>query len=362
MRLVFGVLMIFLSVNFSLAADLHSSREAVKKSIPAWNGAMENSLGEKLTGGEDMNDPSPITSLPFSDTGNTCGFNDDYDEACPFGGSASADVVYAFTPGSDLEISVDLCAHNETSYDTKVYIYAAGASLLACNDDYYEAGECGDNTSYLGSVELSAGMTYYIVVDGSGNDCGPYFLEVAEVVPDPPCEIVSTDPDDEGEPALVNGYVDSYNSGCNATPVALFHELLGDAESGELEFLGKSGLYTNDDTDLRDTDWFTAVFNDAGQISWEVTAEQRMTMYRLSEGDCDNLTVMAQATVVPCTPQTLVLNGSPGDVAWLWLGPESYNIPSGFSGNDFNYVLRFEGLFGVPVEQSTWGDVKAMYR
>ena len=34
-----------------------------------------------------------IPSLPFTDTGNTCAYAHDYDEGCPYYGSASAEVV-----------------------------------------------------------------------------------------------------------------------------------------------------------------------------------------------------------------------------------------------------------------------------
>ena len=75
-------------------------------------------------GGETVDTAFPILSLPFSDTGNTCDNIHDYDEACPYMGSDSKDVVYSFTPGTDLSIDVDLCG---SSYDTKTSSFVVKA-------------------------------------------------------------------------------------------------------------------------------------------------------------------------------------------------------------------------------------------
>ena len=67
--------------------------------------------------GDTIETATVIPSLPFNDTGTTTGFDDDYDEACPFT-STSPDVVYAFTPVVTGPIVIDLCG---SSYDTKLY-------------------------------------------------------------------------------------------------------------------------------------------------------------------------------------------------------------------------------------------------
>ena len=64
----------------------------------------------------------------WDDVGNTCGFYHDYDEVCPFSGSLSPDVVYAYTPGGNEEITISLC---DSYYDTKVYVYENSASTLS---------------------------------------------------------------------------------------------------------------------------------------------------------------------------------------------------------------------------------------
>jgi len=111
----------------------------------------------------------PITILPYSDRGSTTSFSNDYDEDCRYNGAP--DVVYSLTPTGDGSVDVSLCG---SSYDTLLYVYEAtcGGSLVACNDD-----SCGLQ-SFAGSVPLSGGTTYYIVVDGWGNSGGDYVIDV----------------------------------------------------------------------------------------------------------------------------------------------------------------------------------------
>ncbi|GAH78075.1 unnamed protein product, partial [marine sediment metagenome] len=118
---------------------------------------------------------------PFSDTGNTCSFVDDYDPGCTSGGSS--DVVYEYTPGSDTTVDISLCG---SAYDTVLYVYENDCSPpeIACNDD--ACGGSGYQSQLLG-VSLTAGNTYYIIVDGYGGDCGDYIIDVTEVVPPPNC-------------------------------------------------------------------------------------------------------------------------------------------------------------------------------
>jgi hypothetical protein len=121
-------------------------------------------------GGDTIADAVAIPVIPFTDTGTTWGYGDDYDEVCPYAGSTSPDVVYRYTPPFEMVVDIDLCG---SSYDTKVYVYGADQSLVVCNDDYYAPGDpCGAYVSRLENVLLQAGVTYAIVVDGYGGASG----------------------------------------------------------------------------------------------------------------------------------------------------------------------------------------------
>ena len=127
--------------------------------------------------GDTMDDPFMIDGIPFTDFGTTDGFFDNYDEECPYSGSTSPDVVYSYTASSDMTVDIDLCGEG-TFYDTKVYVYENSQEGLAgCNDD-----ECSNShTNWLSflSVDMFAGNTYYIVVDGYGGSSGDYELNIS---------------------------------------------------------------------------------------------------------------------------------------------------------------------------------------
>ena len=125
-------------------------------------------------GGETFATAFPIAALPFYDTGNTCDNIDDYDEACPYVGSTSPDVVYTYTPPVNQEITISLC---DSAYDTKVYVYDVAGATLGCNDDF--AG-CGPNgwKSKIECLPIQGGVGIYIIVDGYGGSCGAYDLDI----------------------------------------------------------------------------------------------------------------------------------------------------------------------------------------
>ncbi|MFC1572528.1 hypothetical protein ACFL6M_02910 [Candidatus Eisenbacteria bacterium] len=171
-------------------------------------------VGGDRSDGDTIEEAWVIAGLPFTGTGNTCLFNDDYDETCPYGGSISPDIVYAFAPPSNMLLVGDLCEGWPYSYDTKMYIYEdAEGNLIACDDD-----ACGSSlgyASYIYNAGLFAGHVYYVVVDGYGGDCGNYLLKLFEGFP---CVFDCVDGIPEGEPECYTDYEDTYNAGCDDVP------------------------------------------------------------------------------------------------------------------------------------------------
>ena len=123
------------------------------------------------TQGDVIDNPFVVTGLPFEANGTTEGFNDDYDEVCPYTGSTSNDVVYMFsTSGGTYDFS--LC---ESGYDTKIYIYDINQMNIACNDDACNNSAGDPYRSLLENVTLDPGL-YYVIVDGYGGQNGEYQL------------------------------------------------------------------------------------------------------------------------------------------------------------------------------------------
>ncbi len=321
-------------------------------------------IGEPTYGGRIEGDTIEecwtIPSLPFFDTGNTCGFTFDYDEMCPYG-SSSPDVVYCYSPPHDMCVSINLC---DSYYDTKVYIYEDVAGNVpwpdGCNDDNFS---CVDPpvtyTSWIESVEIFAGHTYYIVVDGYGGQCGDYVLAVDEIDCPDPCDVICVGVP-EGEPTCYDGYDDTYNGGCLSVPPSFSHVT---PSTETTTICGTSGNY--DDNTYRDTDWYLFTLSgmyESAAVTACVDAEFPVFLgfidLRLgcpvsnyysfsSAGECETV----------CLTETL----PSGD--WVvfvstdgWLA-----IPC---GADYILTLDFQPVTGVedrglPV---SWSAIKALYR
>ena len=213
-------------------------------------------------GGEDPTTATVITSLPFSDTGDTSIAVDDFDAVCPFSGSTSGDLFYSYTPAADMLLEVDLC---DSAYDTKTYVLDSGFFEVGCNDDACSSPGGGGFRSLLQGVSLLAGVEYYIAVDGWSGDAGIYLINVDEFVPPPACEVECPNGSvDEGEPCD-DGLSDT-NGGCNFDPAApIFTDIsCGDVVCGTA--WGTGGT--------RDTDWYriTLASDDAVTMSQTLLA------------------------------------------------------------------------------------------
>lgn len=164
-------------------------------------------------GGNSCATATVIGSLPYVDTGNTCGFTNWYDEHCAVH-SASSEVVYEYSPATDQCVDIILC-HAFTDFDTKLYVYDSTSGgcpglasdntglQIACDDDACPAGSLA---STIEDLPMLAGTTYWIVVDGTGDDCGNYNMTMIAVPPRScsalPC---NTDVDcDDGVPCTLD--------------------------------------------------------------------------------------------------------------------------------------------------------------
>ncbi len=282
---------------------------------------------KKQEGGETCDDAYSISSLPFYATGYTCDNVDDYDEACPYT-STSPDVVYSYTPGSDQTINIDLYG---SYYDTKVYVYedACVPPYYACNDDYYP-----DYTSAIMGLDIYAGHTYYIVIDGYGGNCGDYVLAIEEYTP---CDVVCPPGGiAEQEPICEENWEDIWNGGCNSSPYVFEDVNCGDT------ICGTSGTYLYYGSNYRDTDWFRVVLTTPATLSWKAVGEFPILIFIIDAGseNCVDYTILGNTTANPCDTAFLSFD-VPAGVYWLWVGP------SVFEGIDCG--VEYVGIVGCEV-------------
>lgn len=207
--------------------------------------------------GNDHFDPIDVTGLPFYSQYTTTGKWNDYDEQCP-DSSESEDVVFLFVPTEDMGVRIDLC---NSSYDTKLFVYEndiTPGAPFACNDDN---AQCLDNqfNSLIECLSLTAFNTYYIVVDGWGNQAGDFELYIDYC--DPPCW-TGCPPEaiPEGEACEYSG-LDDYNGGCFAGGSFLLIEP-DQPICGTLQEI--DGLRF-------DTDWYARHLFEGDSVTWCVT-------------------------------------------------------------------------------------------
>ena len=296
-------------------------------------------------GGEAFGDALVIGALPYSDVGATCDNVDDITLTCA--SSAAPDVVYSYTAAAAGAINVSLCG---TEYDCALGIYDSGFASIACNDDF-----CGLQ-SQIDGINVAAGETIYIVVDGFSTNCGTYVINVTR---NEPCIVdCPSGALDEGEGDCFDGYFDTYNGGCNSTGWLV----VCPQDANNAVLCGTSGTYLYNGGGYRDTDWMLA-YGNGGTMTASLRAEFPVQFIFIYGLDCNNL-VYDITTAGACQDAVLSRNVAAGTPVWLWVGASVFDgVPCGS-----NWVLTVDGLGSgegcepTPVVEKSWGEIKGLYR
>ncbi|MBN2830492.1 MAG: hypothetical protein JXR56_09260, partial [Candidatus Cloacimonetes bacterium] len=125
-------------------------------------------IGLFAEGGETFLDAVQITTLPYSDTGNT---SDNASEVA----NPSPDVFYRINAIMQLtNVSANM-VNASTTWDTYLRVYAADmATQLWSNDDYG-----GTAQSAIFGMTFEANTDYYICVEGYSSSSGSYLIDIA---------------------------------------------------------------------------------------------------------------------------------------------------------------------------------------
>ncbi len=289
-------------------------------------------------GGEDCSTATVIPALPYSDTGTTAGYLNDYDAACPYSGSTAPDVVYSFSPQFDGLANISLCGNSD--YDTKLYVYLndCGGAPVACNDDACATPSFPSAyVSELVEVPLFAYSgtnenTYFIVIDGYGSSSGNYTLDMDWFQE---CDVVCTPPyTDEGEPDC-----SSLNGGCNSVPPVFSPIACGETICGTSAYDGST----------RDTDWYEITIDTMTIFTFTVEAEFDVLFGKLGQyvdgvPGCDNITgsVDPYALVGECQPTSLVTAPLPAGTYYFFIGPQFTNLVT--CGAEYTATLTCEEI------------------
>lgn len=139
----------------------------------------------------------------------------------------------------------------------------------------------------------------------------------------------------EGEPDCYDGYVDSYNGGCNSNPY-VFSVL--DPTGGTMTLCGTSGVYNNYGN--RDTDWFQIDLIEQRDITFCCTAEFPLQILVVDgNSGCESTPVIGLGLADECQEACIQMTLAAGTY-WLWVGPSSWEDSP--CGSD--YVMTVDGL------------------
>jgi len=272
-----------------------------------------------LQGGENIATAFVLSGpLPINSGGTTAGYIDDYDEVCIYI-STAPDVVYAYTPPSNVTVDIDLCG---SSYDTKVFVYEntyTPGSPFACDDDTYFGPPCGLYVSKIEAAALTGGNTYYIVIDGYDEfSFGDYLLTISVNVPPPPCVWGTDISCPPGSIAESESCGADANGGCNMAPETWEPvPATGGTICGTTWALGG----------IRDTDWFELMLTDASSVILTANADQEI-FYGLVETTTPGAPTCASTTgfvtpvntAGPCNETFLDLGVLAAGTYWFFAG------------------------------------------
>ena len=284
----------------------------------------------EFQGGETCATAVDLGTLPATVSGTTIGYVHDYDEACPYTGGTAPDVVYSYTPAANMTVFASLCTPGtDTDYDTKLYVYenTCPGTVAGCSDDACSAPSYATYVSEL-MVDLTAGNTYYFVIDGYGSNSGNYTFSVEEFItqtcpcpPDADLDEGAMDPDCGDDP----GGMDP-TGGCNTDPTdpQYFVQI-----ACNTVICGTTSTFTTATGDSRDTDWFNLVLPIADTIRVELVSEADLFLFELGPTDCATAGVIQNFTQNNCAGTgEMVINGVAGD-NWLWVGPTVFGAAAG---------------------------------
>ena len=282
-----------------------------------------------IPAGESCLYPLPLT-VPSVVTGTTVGFANDYNYG-PTSNNSAPDVVYEYTPAANQQVTFSLCG---SAFDTYLYIYptTCGGTPLYFNDDY---SGCGTQ-SQLTCVDLTGGITYYVIVDGFSSNSGAYTLTADECIPCP--AVCPPGGIAEGETVCSDEYDDVYNGGCNADPIVFQTVNCGDV------ICGTTGNFVVGTTNTRDTDWFELTLTEPKVVTFTVEGEFGKLIYIIQPGSpdpCDDAIDMATASTERCIDAVASATLDVGTY-WLFVAP---NVFTGIAcGTPYNATIVCEDL------------------
>ena len=130
--------------------------------------------------------PSPIPPQGGTVTGSTAGGGAGNLRGSCASTDAASEVVFRWTPNASGAARISTCSGSETTFDTVLYVRSASCTAgaeVACNDNRNSCRTTQNGKPAGSRIDMNvvAGQTYFIVVDGANGAAGDFLLTV-----DPP--------------------------------------------------------------------------------------------------------------------------------------------------------------------------------
>jgi hypothetical protein len=231
----------------------------------------------------------------------------------------------------------------------------AGSGCPPTGYTYIQADECVEGEF---SLNLFPGVNWlFVAVDGwVPTPCGADYVMTFEGLHAAPdcvgaCPFGSVE---EQEPRCEPEYYDGFNGGCNSYP-PVFSPL--EPHDGQIVLCGEGGVYPYSGICYRDTDWYELVLDEPRDIDFCIMAgfDYQLLIVEHADG-CSNYYAIETLQGPPCDVACDTYSLDPG-VYSLWVGSWSW-LPVDCGRK---YVVTIDG-YTTPVEDRTWGSVKALYR
>jgi len=194
--------------------------------------------------------------------------------------------------------------------------YFYKASTLGCDALNWTCIQDIDLTGTYGSFTLTAGITYYFLLDAESTiACSQTFYLNCPVQP------VSCPPNvtiTENEPDCYAEYIDLTNGGCNSTP-NVFTELTGCHDV----VCGKSGTFLVAGVDNRDTDWYRLLLSGSTTVNLKAVADFPLQILAIDLTSGCPGTVISTATAAAGDTAYISTPFGPGTLAY-WIGPSVF--------------------------------------
>jgi len=213
-----------------------------------------------------------------------------------------------------------------------------------------------------GSMTRTLGPgTFWLFVAPSvfdGVPCGSDYVMTVYGYQPGPCVLECPDGSViEGEPVCEFGYDDFYNGGCNYEP-ATFQYL--DSAEGMIIVCGETGVYEHPFGCYRDLDWYVIHPAEPTEIEFCAAAEFDMVTWLMQPGppgsECVGMMTLGSGFADACDAACINAVLDPGEY-WLVVSTVSW-LPLECGSQ---YTMTLTG-YTTPVEEASWGSVKALYR